>query len=455
MPPTPLPARTTVLVVGAGPTGLAAAASLVQHGCRDVVVVDGGEIRAVTSRAMAIHAATSESLEKVGCMKALVDIGIQGKAIEMRTPLGKVFDVDFAGLAGETQYPYVLLVSQYSTERVLEERLEEMGVHVHRPYRLEALNDDEDDEDGGCLVAKFDSGDVIRANYVIGADGAKSTVRQLSHIGFEDPDKGTFETKAMAQVVFADITLSAPIPYLPADSVKALINPGAFLLTVPVPRSPYPESRDHTDKAIYRIGMNIPLSHGAPPPSPSADYLQKYINGHGPLEMCSDPSVNPNPVRIEEVLWSTRLRVHAAIAERFINRVHAKVQSQHKNGKRNARIVFLVGDAAHIHSPIGGQGMNLGLRDAIGIGEVVAKHIVSFPNDPEGADELIERYAANRYERAISTISLTKRAMAGISMIGVSGFVLRRVVFWVMKLVFNIPFVKRRLARRVSGLGNR
>ncbi|PFH49144.1 hypothetical protein AMATHDRAFT_148335 [Amanita thiersii Skay4041] len=451
-PQPPLPTRTTVLIVGAGPTGLAAAASLVQNGCKDIVIVDGGEIRAVSSRAMVIHAATLESLETIGCTKALVDIGTQAKAIELRTPFGKVFDVDFAGLAEETQYPYTLLVSQYSTERVLEERLKEIGVDVHRPYKLETLNDD---EDGGCLVAKFDSGDVITANYVIGADGAKSTVRQLSHIKFEDPDKGTFETKTLAQVVFADVTFSAPVPYLPTDRVRALITPGAFLLTIPVPRSPFPESYDHADKTIYRIGMNIPLSHGTPPPSPPAEYLQKYINGQGPPGLSSDPSVNPNPVRIEECMWSTRFRMHSAIAERFINRVHAKVQSQDESGKKSARVVFIVGDAAHIHSPVGGQGMNLGLRDAIGIGEVVAKHIVSFPNDPEGADELIERYAANRYERAISTISLTKRAMAGISTVGVSGFVLRRVVFWVMKLVLNIPFVKRKMARRVSGLENR
>ncbi len=100
------------------------------------------------------------------------------------TTSDRLCHVDFTSLEGHTRYPYSLLVSQYSTERVLEKKAEELGIRVERPHRLVDLSDNEDED--GLIIATFESGEKIKAKYVIGADGSHSIVRQLVNIGFAD-----------------------------------------------------------------------------------------------------------------------------------------------------------------------------------------------------------------------------------------------------------------------------
>ena len=464
-----LPQQTTVLVVGAGPTGLAAAISLSLKGCNDLVIVDAVEraARPLSSRALAVHAATIEvsmslfliiqvhnlivniqALDTIRVADDLIDHGIKASHMNVYTSSGLLARTDFSALKGYTQYPYSLIVSQYTTERVLEKKADELGIKVERPHRLVGLSDNED----GMIAVTFDSGEKIKAKYVIGADGARSAVRQLLHVGFADPDGASTDDKDVIQMAMADITFTSPPPHLTHDQIFGHTLGSNFFISIPVPRSRYPESHESTSDEIYRIGFNIPKEDGPPPSSPDIAYFQRYLDKLRPKFLYPGEGEEVGSVKIDKMLWSTRFRTHAAIADKFFVRLHEQNKTQDQN-LINPRVVFLVGDAAHIHSPIGGQGMNLGLRDAIGLAPVLVKHMEQFPQDPSSADKVLEDYASTRHARAISTIRLTKRAMGTIGMLGALSQGWARQFLWIVRLVLKVPFVTGAMAWEASGLG--
>src|SRR5215218_9135495 len=169
------PDRTEVLVVGAGPVGLAVAASLAGHG-RDVTVVDRQATGVNTSRAAVVHARTLEMLERIGVSERLTGLGIQAPQFSIRDGDRELVPVRFDRLS--TEYPYTLMVPQNITEQVLLDRLEELGGRVHRPYRATGVSATAD----GAEVT-LDSGDTTTAQYVVAADGMNSAIRDLAGLG--------------------------------------------------------------------------------------------------------------------------------------------------------------------------------------------------------------------------------------------------------------------------------
>jgi hypothetical protein len=222
--------------------------------------------------------------------------------------------LDVSVLAQYTRYPYVLLLPQNKTEDVLEEHLKSLGIEVQHPYKAIGIKGDGDEL--GSTEVLFESGEVIKAQYVIGADGARSAVstisssflsisaltpchsqiRQLSGIGFSDPD-GLPVDESLAQIVLADITLSNNNLILPTHNVMATIHEGAFFLLIPLQKWGT-NSNEESQDTIYRIGFNVPAALGPSPPKPSLEYFQEHLDAHAPLCLSSDPTVNPNPVRI-------------------------------------------------------------------------------------------------------------------------------------------------------------
>jgi len=291
----------------------------------------------------------------------------------------------------------------------------------------------------------FESGEVVKAQYVIGADGARSAIRQASGVGFADPD-GLPVDNSLAQIVLADVVFSEPSEkiQLLRDGVMGSVQSGAFFLMIPLPKS----CIDGSDEEIYRIGFNVPGDQGPPPSRPPLSYLQENIDAIGPLRLSSDSSVNPEPVHISNVLWTSRFRTHAAIADKFVFRLHNK--SDNLGG-----YVFLVGDAAHIHSPAGGQGMNLGIRDAIGLGPALAEHVKIVPGTPQ-ANQVpmpLQAYGEARYKSAVKVIRLTKRIMGFVTTLGTTKTI--DLQYWLFRLLGSIPPVRNMMAWQVSGLGNR
>ena len=309
MPPSALPTATDIAVVGAGPTGLALATTLASTGA-DVVLLDRLAEGANTSRAAVVHARTLEVLDELGASEALIARGIRVTRFTVRDGSRQLLTIPFDGLA--TRYPYTLMVSQCETEAVLLARLRALGGCVHRPYEVGSLV-----QDVGGVTLTMSTGATLRASYVVGADGMHSIVRQASGITFTGSAYGE-------SFVLADVTMEWA-----AGRKEVSLTFAAAGLTVIAP----------LPGGSYRIVATVDEA----PESPDIAFVQRLL----------DERV-PGQAAVTGLGWSSRFRVHHRVADRY----------------RMDRL-FLAGDAAHVHSPAGGQGMNTGIQDGYALGNVL------------------------------------------------------------------------------------
>jgi 2-polyprenyl-6-methoxyphenol hydroxylase-like FAD-dependent oxidoreductase len=373
-----LPATTDVLVVGAGPVGLATAATLAARGV-DVTVIDRRAEGDNTSRAAVVHAHTLEVLQTIGAADPLVARGIHAPRFTIRDRDRKLVSVRFDNLP--TPYPYALMVPQTITEEVLHDRLVAAGGRVHRPYEVVGLDGD---------TVTLAGGETIRARYVVAADGMHSTVRRLAGIDFGTDEGG--ESFALADVrVEGD---------LPRDEVILFFSRAGMLVWAPLP-----------DGSV-RIVAEVDDA----PEHPTAAFVQSLLDARGPAA---------RPQVVSEVVWGSRFRVHHRVAERF-----------------RAGRVLLAGDAGHVHSPAGGQGMNLGLHDAVALGTVLAGVLGGAP------ESALDGYAAARRPVAREVVGFARQLTWLATLAGP----LRPIRNAVLGTVFRLPPARRRLAHRLSGL---
>ncbi|KAJ7236863.1 hypothetical protein B0H12DRAFT_1256098 [Mycena haematopus] len=375
------PQRTAVLIVGAGPCGMAAALSLNHQGIRDIVIVDALLAGENTSRAMVIQAATLEALNNIGSVGNKVEtVGLQ--------------DGSYRLLAA-------VAVHQTNTEAGMLERLNQLGIKVWRPYKVVSVKPSQNAEEQ-MFEARFESGDIIETKYVIGTDGAHSVETAFNLLnngrfamepglrsrtdGDEKHDHVNF-----SYLVLGDVSFTSP-PQVPTTTMG--ITRGNFTLFSQFPSKASPDQT----RTVYHFVSSAPVEDGTAPQTPSAEYLQSLMDRCGPPALSSDPAVNPHPTRIDKLYWSSRYRTRSAIAGRYF--------APNPNGEG---AILLLGDAAHIHSPVGGQGMSLGSRDAISLGPVLKAHIDS--TESTASNELFEDWGASRYQRASSVIAMTKKAL--------------------------------------------
>lgn len=340
-----------VLVVGGGPTGLALAAQLRAYGTR-FRIVDRSLDRVHESRALAIQPRTLEALAGFGVADELVARGNPAMQLRMHLPRRvvpvRLFDI---GLS-DTAYPFLLFLSQAETESVLAEHLAGRDVTIERGTELVRM-----EAEGAYVVCRLRRGDgtaeTVEARYVVGCDGAHSTVRAQAGIGFEG--------------------YAYPQTFLLADLEVDGLEPDAV----------------HTYMAGTGVLFFFPLGSPAtwrmlamrPPDAPDTEVtlsLLQEITGR----YAHDGLVLRDPE------WMTDFRLHNRGAAHY-----------------RAGRCFLAGDAAHIHSPAGAQGMNTGIQDALNLGWKLA--LVCQGAAPEG---LLETYEVERAPVGRVVRRLTDRA---------------------------------------------
>jgi 2-polyprenyl-6-methoxyphenol hydroxylase-like FAD-dependent oxidoreductase len=381
-----LPGQTEVLVVGAGPVGLAVGASLAGHG-HDVTVVERQAAGANTSRAAVVHARTLEMLERIGVSERLAGLGIHASQFSIRDGDRELVPVRFDQLP--TTYPYTLMVPQNVTEQVLLDRLEELGATVHRPCVATGLSQNAD----GAEVT-MESGDMIRAQYVVAADGMKSTIRDLAGLGHNGDDALSLS------FTLADVRVEGG---LPADEVLLYFSASGMLVVAPLP------------DGSFRLVAEVDDA----PEQPDVAYAQRLLETRGPRDAT---------VRVTEVVWGSRFRIHERVAD------------QYRAGR-----VLLAGDAAHTHSPAGGQGMNLGLRDAVTLGDALS---VALREDRE---DKLDDYAAGSRAEAIEVVALAHR----LTRLATAPRAVRPLRNSALRLASHLPVFRRRLAEQLSAIGHR
>jgi 2-polyprenyl-6-methoxyphenol hydroxylase-like FAD-dependent oxidoreductase len=351
---------TSVLIVGAGPTGLTLACDLARRGVA-IRVVDRDPVPSRATRAKAIQPRSLEVLDDLGAVDHVLRHGVAGLPMRFHEPSGAVVDKPSISVRADetfhTPYPDVLWLGQFDVEHALRHRLGELGGHVEFGAEVVGI---EQDDDGVTATLRTPDGDrTVRTRFLVGADGGKSRTRKLARL----PLVG--ETREEQRWYLGDVT----VPGLDRGHIHI-----------------WPS--DHGMLGLTPLGGELwqfqsPILPGEHAGTPSLEFYQHLF----------DERAGKGAVVLDSASWLSVYQVNVRMVENY----------------RNGR-VLLAGDAAHVHSPAGGQGMNTGIQDAYNLGWKITSVL-------DGARmHLLDTYGAERIPvaRAVLEMSTEKmdRAMA-------------------------------------------
>ena len=383
-----------VLIAGAGPTGLVLALWLTRLGVK-VRIIDKTAEPGTTSRALAVQARTLELYHQVGLDDAVIAGGVKVRNLNLWASGRRVAGVPLERTGeGLTPYAFALIFPQDAHERLLIERLEALGVRVER--KTELLRFSQHDA-GVTATLRRPHGleETIEAAYLAGCDGASSIVRGQLGIGFPG---GTYT--GLFYVADIDGTGEPVHGELHVD-----IEDADFLILFAL------KGEGH-----WRLVGNV---HDVP----------QGEQGKLTFDDVKGKAIEQLRLNIKAVNWFSTYRVHHRVADSF----------------RGGR-AFLLGDAAHVHSPVGGQGMNTGIGDAVNLAWKLAevlKHGVS--------EKLLETYEPERIAFARRLVATTDRGFAFVTKRGALAAVVRkRIVPLLVPLVFRTRTMRRFLFETVS-----
>ncbi len=305
--------QTEVIIAGAGPVGSVAAARLAAMGI-DVIICEAEETCAHDLRASTFHAATMDMLDEIDAAQPLIERGLKAPIYQLRDRRsGEHVEFDLGEIADRARFPFRLQCEQHYMSLLLTERLPRLSnAEVRFNTRLIAV-----EQDGDGVTATFEKKDgtreQVRAKFLIGADGSRSTVRKQIGIEF---DGFTYDEK------FLSLSTSFPIEKVITDlaHVNYISDPDEWLVLLRVPalwRILVPASVDDSDELLKSDAR-------------AAEVFERIVPGHS-----------------------------VETSHRAIYRVHQRVAESFARGR-----IMLIGDAAHLNNPLGGFGMNSGIHDA-------------------------------------------------------------------------------------------
>lgn len=351
-----IPERTDVLIVGAGPTGLMFANQLLRHGVNDLLLIERNANPSVETRALGVQARTLEIYAHLGIADRAVELGRRGNGANLWVKGRHAAKVPLVIGREKSPYPFLLILGQDDNERLLGELLNKHGIQVQWNTKLIHLAQKTD-----YVLATVEQEDgsrqEIRARWVGGCDGAHSAVRNLNEIDF---------VGAPYEQVFYVADTTATGEMVPSELNVFLFREG-FQLLFPMREENHwrvvgivpPELRDREDLKFADVMPSV--------------VQQSQI-----------------ALQFQECQWFSKYHIHHRRAERFRD-----------------RRCFLMGDAAHIHSPVGAQGMNTGLQDSYNLAWKLA-----LVNTGGAGEKLLDSYAGERIPVAEALLKGTDRAFS-------------------------------------------
>jgi 2-polyprenyl-6-methoxyphenol hydroxylase-like FAD-dependent oxidoreductase len=305
--------KIAVLVVGAGPVGLTMAVELRRYGV-ELRIIDKSATRTDKSKALVLWSRSLELIERMGCVDRFLAAGMQTHGARISRGSDLIGDVTFDEV--KSPYPFALMIPQSETERLLEGRLEEFGTRVERLTELSGFAARPDGVTANLRSANGKE-EHVEADWLIGCDGAHSTVRHglgMEFAGSAQP----------SDWVLADLRLEG----LNCDKLDIFWHAKGILAFFPIVGDRY--------RVIADLG---PVKTATAHADPTLEEVQSLVDERG-----------PGNIHLRDPFWLCGFRIN----ERKVK--------DYQRGR-----VFLAGDAAHIHSPAGGQGMNTGMQDAFNL----------------------------------------------------------------------------------------
>ena len=382
--------QTPILIAGAGPTGLALAIMLQQAGVAHILIEKSTQ-RSPLSRAAVIHAHTLEALDQLGVTDQLRREGLCLDRFTFRDRSQELMRITFDKLP--SRFAQLLMIPQNLTEEILEERLVALGGRVWRGAELVAVHEAEND--ATAIIMCDGKQAEIRARYIVGADGMHSLVREGANIGFDG-------SQVAETFVLADIAASWPQQ---RNEVSLYLSAKGMLVVAPLPNGK------------FRLVAAVDEA----PEQPDIEFMQTVLDERGP---------SGRKVTVESLEWSSRFFVHHRLARRY-----------------RAGRLFLMGDAAHVHSPAGGQGMNTGLVDAVMLGRLLSDVISGTAHE-----DSLDQYEALRRPAAAKVLGLAGRLT---KIATVRSPILRFIRNLMLRTIGHTSRIRTMLAMNLSGIERR